>query len=65
MKTIEMTKLLEMMTTEITKDFTDRDGNLSDKEIKVLRAVGAHLEKMAEIAASVKDLNNMKEIINE
>ena len=39
MKAIEMTKLLELVTTEVTKDFTDRNGELKDVEILALRKV--------------------------
>lgn len=64
MKAMTMEQMLETLTLEIVKDFTDRNGNMSDEEIKALRAVGAKLEQMAEIAGSIKDLNEMKEIIN-
>lgn len=65
MKAMTMEQMLETLTLEIVKDFTDRNGNMSDKEIKALRAVGAKLEQMAEIAGSIKDLNEMKKLINE
>lgn len=65
MKAIEMTKLLELVTTEVTKDFTDRNGELKDVEILALRKVAEHFEILAEIADSVKDLNKLKKIINE
>lgn len=64
MKAMTMEQMIETLTLEIVKDFTDRNGNMSDEEIKALRAVGAKLEQMAEIAGSIKDLNEMKEIIN-
>jgi hypothetical protein len=65
MKAMTMEQMLETLTLEIVKDFTDRNGNMSDEEIKALRAVGAKLEQMAEIAGSIKDLNEMKKLINE
>lgn len=64
MKAMTMEQMLETLTLEIVKDFTDRNGNMSDEEIKALRAVRAKLEQMAEIAGSIKDLNEMKKIIN-